>query len=398
MSQPEPDNLQEDFASIWEQLSRSYDYVAPKRGDVREGVVLSVRPGEIMVDIGAKQDAIVASRELQQMSPEELQALNVGDGLHVYVVHIDKHSGSPIVSLRLAREYEHWQRAQELMDSGEIIKATVTDYNKGGLLCFFESLQGFVPASQVIGLARRYPRESQDDTLASFVGRELALKVIEVNRRRRRLILSERAAGREWRAQQREQFLAEIKEGEIRVGTVSNLVVFGAFVDLGGIDGLIHLSQLSWGRVEHPRDVLEIGQSVDVFVLNVDRERQRIGLSLKHMQPDPWEMVGDKYEAGQLVTGTVTHLVKFGAFVELEPGVEGLIHLSELAEGDFGDSSNVVSEGEELSLLILSVDVEHHRISLSLTQVPKSPDVDEEKEPTEEDGASADESVQNIEQ
>jgi len=202
------------------------------------------------------------------------------------------------------------------------------------------------------------------------VGQELALKVIEVNRHRRRLIFSERAAFREWRAHQRDRLLAEVREGEVRSGIVSSLREFGAFVDLGGMDGLVHLSELSWSRVKHPSAVVKVGQQVEVLVLQVDREAQRIGLSLKRLQADPWTQVGSKYQAGQLVQAVVTHLAKFGAFAELELGVEGLIHISELAERNINDPAEVVTEGEELTLLILDVEPQRQRIGLSLRQVP----------------------------
>ncbi|MBN1401879.1 MAG: S1 RNA-binding domain-containing protein [Anaerolineae bacterium] len=355
---------------MWELLSNSYTYVSPRRGDIRDATILSVRPGEIIVDIGTKEDAFVGSREVERLTPEELAALHVGDTVKAYVLRHDSQTGVLLVSLRLAAEQQDWFDAQELLESGELVRVTVTHYNKGGLLGAYKSLQGFIPASQVLNLRRRSTDESPAEVFEPFVGRELVVKIIEVNRQRRRLILSERAAAREWRDQRREELLEELQPGEIRSGTVSNLVDFGAFVDLGGIDGLVHISELSWGRVDHPREVLRMGDQVQVMVLNVDRERQRIALSIKRTLPDPWSSVAERYEAGQLTRGVVTHLVTFGAFVELEPGIEGLVHISELADGDFGSPENVVGKGQELQLLILGVDPDEHRISLSLRQVP----------------------------
>jgi small subunit ribosomal protein S1 len=361
---------EESFAELWQTVQGQYDYVTPQRGDIREGVILSVRPSEVMVDIGVKQDALVAGRELDQMPPEEFAQLHVGNRVWVYILRYDPQSGVVLVSLRMAREQEDWIEAERLMESGEIEPVTVTQYNKGGLLCTFRGLQGFIPASQVMELGRAQSR-AHADALEGFIGAEMRVKVIEVNRRRRRLILSERAAAREWRAQQRERLLADIEQGQIREGIVSNLVDFGAFIDLGGLDGLIHLSELSWGRIDHPKDVVRVGQTVKVLVLNVDRERQRIGLSLKRTQADPWISVKERYQEGQMVSGTVTHLVKFGAFVELEPGIEGLVHLSEFGPGDPAALSDMVREGTQLSLLVLSVDPDQHRISLSLRQTPE---------------------------
>jgi small subunit ribosomal protein S1 len=398
MTDSRPDNApEEDFATLWEQMGKEFDYVEPKRGDIREGVVLSVHPGEVLVDIGVKQDALIASRELQQMSPEELAALHVGARVYVYVIHLDRATGAPIVSLQLAQEYEEWQHAHELVESGDVVKVKVTGFNKGGALCAFGSLQGFIPASQIVDLRRGRSPDAQADALAEVVGRELSVKVIEVNRRRRRLILSERAARREHRAQQREQLLEELEEGQIRTGVVSNLVDFGAFVDLGGMDGLVHLSELSWGRVNHPGEVLSVGDEIEVMVLNVDRERQRVGLSYKRTQPDPWADVESRYQPEQLVVGTVTHIVDFGAFVELEPGVEGLVHVSELEEGQVADASRVVSESDVLQLLVLSVDAERHRISLSLAQAPEQPD-DLEPMETQEDAVEGQDGEDEAEQ
>ena len=379
---------EEEFASLWEAWSSTHGDVSPKRGDIREGTILDVDSVEIIVDIGAKHDAIVSPQEAEGMTPEELGALQVGDAIHVYVLRFDDRIGRLLVSIRFAQGYEDWQRAQQLLDSGEVTKATISGHNRGGLLCHFGTLQGFIPVSQ---LANLYPRDrSQPDLLAQFVGTERVLKVIEVNRQRRRLVLSERAALRDWRAQQREALLQEIREGQVRRGTVSNLCDFGAFVDLGGMDGLVHLSEVSWARIEHPRDILAVGQAVEVLVLSVDRERERIGLSYKRTQPDPWTSVGEKYAPGQLVRGVVSHLVSFGAFVELEPGIEGLIHLSELAEGDFGDPAGIVSAGEEVAVLVLSVEPEQHRIGLSIRQVPGPagslegvPSISQEKGPGE---------------
>jgi len=361
---------QEDFATLWENMAAEYDYVHPVRGDIRKGQILTVSPNEVLVDIGATTDAVVSSRDLETMDPEEFAQLKPGKEINVYVVRSDDREGGLVVSINLARAYEDWIRAQELMESGEIINVTVTGHNKGGVVGSFGSIQGFIPASQITSLRPRGQGDRDGSDLAELVGKELPVKVIEVNRRRRRLILSERAAQREWRAHQRERLLSELRVGEVRTGTVSNLCDFGAFVDLGGIDGLVHISELAWEHVNHPRDVLSVGQEVQVEVLRVDQDRQRIGLSLKRTQPDPWQSIASRYKAGQIIDGVVTHLAKFGAFVELEPGVEGLVHVSELADGNVEEPGQIVSEGERLTVLILDVDSEQRRISLSLRQVP----------------------------
>jgi small subunit ribosomal protein S1 len=369
-----------DTISMSDLRTADYDYVGPRRGDIRPGLIVSMRPNEIVINLGAKQDAIVASREVQDMPPEALHALKVGDTVNVCVLRVDDREDLIIVSLKIGREYLDWQHAQELLDSGEIVTAKVIQFNKGGVVVAFGTLQGFVPTSQIADLERRTLGSPQPEALARFVGEEFYLKVIEVNRGRRRLILSERLASRERRAQQREALLAEIRVGETRTGTVSSLRDFGAFVDLGGMEGLVHLSELSWSRVKDPHEVLKVGQQVQVQVLRVDQTEQRIALSLKRTQADPWSLASEKYVPGQLAEGMVTHLAKFGAFVELEPGVEGLVHLSELGEGRIEDPAEAVTEGEHHAFLVLAVDKERHRISLSLRQAPK-PEAEEEAPP-----------------
>jgi small subunit ribosomal protein S1 len=219
-------------------------------------------------------------------------------------------------------------------------------------------------------MPRRLSHEQKMARLSEFIGETLPLKIIEVNRRRRRLIFSERAAQREWRELQKEQLMNELYEGEVRRGIVSSLCHFGAFVNLGGADGLVHVSELAWHRVRHPREVLSVGDEVDVYILRLDYERKRIGLSVKRLQPDPWTLVDEKYHLEQLVRGTITNVVDFGAFARLEPGVEGLIHVSELTNGNVGHPSDVVRKGDELTLRIISINPMRRRIGLSLRQVP----------------------------
>lgn len=382
MTEPEAPGTKttQDFAELWEAIGDEYGTASPERGDILEGTIVRRGGGEILVDVGAKQEALVSSKDLACMSQEELDELQVGSQVKVYVLRPVDRDGNLLVSINLAKAQQDWITAAEMMDEGEVVTVPIESYNKGGLVCKFRSLQGFIPMSQIANLARRTEGESPPEGLETFVGRELRVKIIEVNRRRRRLILSERAARREWRAQQREKLLEEIEVGEIRKGVVSSLRDFGAFVDLGGMDGLIHISELSWSHVDHPRDVLDIGQEIEVKVIRVDRERERIGLSLKELEPDPWVMAETRFPVGSIVTGVVTHLVDFGAFVEVEPGIEGLVHISELADGAINAPSDVVSEGDELTLLVLNVDSIKHHLGLSLRQAPALSGLEEESE------------------
>ncbi|MEA3346048.1 MAG: S1 RNA-binding domain-containing protein [Chloroflexota bacterium] len=368
---------EKEAASPMGQWVGDYEYQFPQRGDIRKGVIISIEPREIVVDIGVKRDGIVPPRDLEILGEEEMAKLSVGDQVSVYVLNPVDEEGNIIVSINLARKQQDWIRAQEMEQSGDVFEEKVIDFNKGGLLTSFGRLRGFIPASHVSTMPRGLSQGEKMARLKEYVGQMMPLKVIEVDRRRRRLILSERAALREWREQQKKQLLETLTEGKVRHGVVSSLADFGAFVDLGGADGLIHISELSWDRVSHPREVLKPGQEVDVYILRLDRERKRIGLSLKRLQPDPWSLVEEKYQVDQLVKGDITNIVDFGAFARLEPGIEGLIHVSEIAEDDIENPSDVLEPGEEVLLRIISVDPERKRIGLSLRQIP------EEMEPAE---------------
>jgi small subunit ribosomal protein S1 len=265
--------------------------------------------------------------------------------------------------------YQDWLDAEEMMKSGKLYEGEVSNYNRGGLIVKFGKIRGFVPTSQVVGLPRRLREEQRRQRLAAMIGERIGLKVIEVDRQRRRLIFSQRRALRAWQELQRGRVMDELREGETRHGKVTSITDFGAFVDLGGADGLIHVSELSWRRVEHPREVLKVGDEVDVFVLNVDRERRRIALSLKKLQPDPWTLVDDHYRAGQLVEGRVTRVVDFGAFVAVDLGIEGLLHAKEMIGTPELSPADIVQAGDTLPVKIIGIDSHRRRLDLSAKQV-----------------------------
>ena len=363
---------------MWKFLEEEYDYKRPKRGDIRYAEVLSIDKEEIIVDIGGKTEGVVPSVDLERMGEEAVSEIAVGDKVPVYVLRPESADGDVIVSLNMARTMEDWRRAEKLYESGDVFEGPVAGHNKGGLLVYFGQIRGFVPASQLSGLSRRSSHEDRMQTLSKMEGQQLLLKVIEVDRQRRRLIFSERAASREYRDKRKTELLDDLQEGDIRTGTVRNLCDFGAFVDLGGADGLIHISELSWRRVRHARDVLRAGQEVEVYVLRVDRDKKRIGLSLKRLQPDPWQVIQDKYQVGQIVKGVVTNIVDFGAFARIEDGIEGLIHVSELSDGDFAPQ-DLVREGEQLYVKILSIDSDRQRMGLSLKQAPTREEMEGEE-------------------
>lgn len=260
-----------------------------------------------------------------------------------------------------------WAAAQEAMEADRTIRLTVVGHNKGGLLVYWNGIQGFVPASQLIDFPQFHVPRERLQALATWQDRELNLKIIEVNRGNSRLIFSERATL--VAAEQREVLLLGVRPGEKRQGTITNLTDFGAFVDLGGLEGLIHISEISWSRVTHPSTVLQPGQTVQVLVLSVDKGSERVALSMKRLHPDPWEDVESRYQPGQLVSGVVGNVTTYGAFVILEQELEGLIHISELAEGRFLHPRDVVRSGETVTVRVLSVDGRHKRLALSLRAV-----------------------------
>ena len=366
-----------DAASLMEQFLNdpSHDYKSLKYGDVMDGVIMHLDRDEILVDIGSKSEGIVPSREYSSLTSEEKQALNVGDTILVFVVQPENQEGHAVVSIDRARQEKSWRSLQELYEANEVIEAEVTNYNKGGLLVNLDGVRGFVPASQVTEI-RGGDEASKQADMARLIGTSLPLKVIEINRHRNRLILSERQAVQERRDVMKERLIEELSEGEVRKGRVSSICDFGAFVDIGGADGLVHLSELSWSRVRHPSEVLHVGQEVDVYVLGINAQEKKIALSIKRTQAEPWSRVAAAYEVGQLVRGTVTQLANFGAFARIEDGIEGLIHVSELVDDRVTHPKQVVTEGQDLLLRIIRIDPQRRRMGLSLRRALDTPDAE----------------------
>jgi small subunit ribosomal protein S1 len=360
-------------------LEEDYAYRAFQRGDILEGIIVSASPTEILIDIGSKTEGLVSNRELERMGPKAIKGLKVGNKVSAYVLNPEDKNGNTILSLGRAQLEKDWQAAQEIFEAGECFETTVSGYNKGGLIVRLGKVRGFVPASQMVTPYQKFQEGLQNDEeyRAKLVGQQLQLKIIELDRERNRLILSERAATREWRKQQKEKLLDELQEGDVRRGRVSSLCNFGAFIDLGGADGLVHLSELSWRRVSHPKEVLRVNDEVDVYVLNVDREKCRIGLSIKRLQPEPWSLVPEKYSVGQLVQGTITKLANFGAFARLDNDeIEGLIHISEISDDPIAHPKEALKEGDSVALRIIRVDAERRRMGLSLKRVEEGEYVD----------------------
>ena len=353
--------------SLMQQLldDPSHAYRALKYGDVLDGVIMQRERDEFLIDIGSKSEGIIPSREYSTLTPDEVSQLKVGDQVLVFVVQPENQDGHTVLSIDKARQEKSWRVLQEKYDKNEIIQAQVTNYNKGGLLVNLDGVRGFVPASQVTEIRGGDDASKQAD-MARLVGNTLSLKVIEINRHRNRLILSERMAVQERRDAMKERLIGDLKEGEVRRGRVSSIADFGAFVDIGGADGLVHLSEISWSRVKHPSEALRVGDEVDVYVLSVNPQEKKIALSIKRTQPEPWSRVAQKYEIGQLVTATITQLANFGAFARIEDGIEGLIHVSELSDERVNHPREVVQEGQEVQVRIIRIDPQRRRMGLSL--------------------------------
>jgi len=366
------DEQAEDLAATMEDLLEDdgLDLDMPKQGDIRKGTVARVSENEILVSIGTKSEGVIPAREIDQIDPEFREDLEVGNEITVYVVNPEDQTGNVVLSFVRALEEKDWLLAESMLASGESYDGKIVGFNKGGLIIPIGQLRGFVPASQV-SLLRRIDSSGStpEQRWGEMVDQPITVTVIEVDRERRRLILSERAALQETRESLKDRLLDELSEGDVRSGRVTSLADFGAFVNIDGADGLVHLSEISWDRIEHPREVLSVGQEVEVKVIGVDRERKRIGLSIRQLQEDPWIKNVEALKEGQLIEGTITHLTKFGAFARLGEDLEGLIHISEISEQRVTHPKEVLHEGDVVTLRVIKIEPERHRIGLSLRKV-----------------------------
>lgn len=341
----------------------------PRAGEIRKGVIASISPSQILVSIGTKSEGVISGRELELMTEEERSALQVGQEIPVYVLRSEDVNGNVILSYRRARDYMAWQRVAEAKQNDEVIHTHITGYNKGGLEVDIFGLRGFLPASQ-LGILRRAQSsgETSENRWKQWIGEPIDVRILEFDRERHRLVVSERAAEPS-RQEMKMRAVAALEEGKVYTGRVTSLADFGAFVNVNGADGLVHLSEISWEHVSHPREVLKVGQDVQVKVIGIDRENLRISLSIRQTMEDPWKQKVAHYSRGQLVEGVITRLTKFGAFARLDSGVEGLIHISEISDQRIQHPKEVLHEGEVKTLRIIRIDHEQRRIGLSLRQV-----------------------------
>jgi small subunit ribosomal protein S1 len=350
---------QEEFMNALEATIKEFD-----DGSIVEGVIVKVDADEVLLDIGFKSEGVIPSRELSikhDVNPHEVVA--VGDIVEALVLQKEDKEGRLILSKKRAQYERAWGKIEEIFTNDSTVTGTVIEVVKGGLILDI-GLRGFLPASLV------EMRRVRD--LHPFVGQELECKVIELDKNRNNVVLSRRKFLEETQSEFRKEFLETLQKGEVRKGTVSSIVNFGAFVDLGGVDGLVHVSELSWKHIEHPGEIVEVGQEVEVEVLDVDLERERVSLSLKATQEDPWRQFARQHYVGEFIEGNVTKLVPFGAFVKVEDGIEGLIHISELAEAHVEVPEQVVKVNDTITVKIIDIDDARRRISLSLKQAVKA--------------------------
>jgi small subunit ribosomal protein S1 len=381
-------------------LDDQFNVGVPKPGEIRSGMVVAQRNNEILVDIGAKSEGIIPGRELEALDSETRERLAVGNEVLVYIVDPEDKNDNIILSYTKAVEEQDWRTAQELLENQNVYQGKVISYNRGGVLVKLGHVRGFVPASQLSSSRHLNAQaESSEEQLRKIVGEKIHTKVIEVDRSRNRLILSERAAAKEIREAQRTELLDDLQEGQIREGRVVNLADFGAFIDIGGIEGLVHLSELSWKRINHPSEKLKLGESIKVYVLNVDFERKRVALSLKRLEADPWTIIDQSYQVGQLVEASITKLTKYGAFARIndEYELEGLIHISELSEDHVKHPKDVIQKAQVVTARIIRIDPEQRQLGLSIKQVASDRFMDADLGITDlETGGESDETEENV--
>ncbi len=349
------------------------------RGDIVKGVVVSVNEKAILIDIGGKCDATVHPKEVERMRPKDLEALQPGQDINVYVIDNGDENDTILVSLARAAQQNDWDRARKLMKNNETVKLPVVDVNKGGVIVRLGQLRGFVPGSQLLpNWQPRHNASEPDRRWDRLLGETLSLRIIEVTSERNRLILSERSAiGNKM---MKRRILEKLEVGSTHTGIVSNIVPFGAFVNVNGVDGLLHISELSWKRVNNPKEIVHVGQKLKVYILDIDLDQERLGLSLKRLTPDPWDSINNHYQEDQKVDVKIVNLTTFGAFAALidNPEVEGLIHISELSDDQVGHPSEVVQVGEEYTVQIISLQADERRVAFSIKQAQPVPQEKEE--------------------
>jgi len=373
----EPKPVAEELKAQKETAGYEATFKEYKVGDVVKGRVVKIDPIGVLVDISYKAEGLIPPEELSDKSYSNISdVVNVGDEISVAIERLENKEGYVVLSKRKADYEGKWKAAFEAYKGRKVLEAKVTSAVKGGLVVDCGGIRGFIPASQVAKKA--------EDKLEEFIGKTLPIKIIELDRRQGKVVLSHKLAAGEKERFESEKLFDELEVGQVRHGVVSSLKSFGAFVDIGGIEGLIHITELSWKRVNHPSEVLKVGDETDVFVLGVDKVNRKISLGLKELQTDPWVEALELYKVGQVVKGKVARLVKFGAFIELERGLEGLCHISELSANPVARPEDVVKAGDEVQVKILRVLPEEQKIGLSIREVARDQERAKAKEVEQE--------------
>jgi len=359
-------NADSTIESMESLLKQAEQTKAVRPGDIVRGVIMRVDHEGILVSIGNKSEGVVSIRDMRSMSEEEVSSLKTGEEILTRILETESADGSTLLSVDMAKEEMGWLAIEQISSSSESVNGTITGFNRGGALVDVNGLKGFVPISHLAWTQHGY-LENQE-SMDHRIGENVRLKILEIDRLKKRAVFSEKAAVQEEKDSLKEQILQGLQEGDIRRGRVSGIRDFGAFVDLGGADGLIHISELSWEPVQSTELVLNIGDEVDVYILKVDQNSKRISLSLKRTGPEPWDTVLDRYQVNQLISGTITNITDFGAFARIEGSVEGLIHISELSYNVISHPKELIKEGDVLTLKILKIEPERKRLALSLKQ------------------------------
>jgi len=357
------------------ELLDAYTYEEPERGQILDAVVLEADERELLLDVGLKRDAIVTHKDLDYLDDDVIKTLIPGKQTQAYVLKPYNTDGNLIVSINKALELEDWQRAAELMEKDEVVEVTSTGTNRGGALVEFGRLQGFVPNSHMY--------TSKD----SIVGQTIRTKIIEIERRRNRLVFSEREA----KFAEKQAIMEQMNVGDVVTGKVVHITDFGAFVDIGGADGLVHISNIVHEHIKHPTDILDMGQEIEVLIESIDIERERISLNRKALLPDPWEIFNARNNVGDLLSGTVTNVVDYGIFVAAPGGMEGLVHTSKMQTLNLSHPSDMFKPGDDVLVRILDIDANRKRVQLDVDSVSYTEQMEWMQEKRAEDGEEVDE-------
>ena len=371
-------NTQDDSSQDMQRILDEMEFETLRRGEIVEGTIMRADTEGIFLDIGHKEEGFIPPNEMRTINPEELIAFEEGDPLIAFILRAESQDG-PILSVDRARGEEGWRELQKYLESDSPVEGVIAGFNRGGCILEVANVQGFVPMSQLITISREQfePPEGDENSDApnELIGGTLTVKVLEVNRSRNRAIFSERLALKEQREEQKAILIQQLNEGDVRKGRVTGVSTFGAFVDLGGADGLIHISELSWGMVTSPDEIVTVGEEIDVYILRIDRDTMKIALSLRRLHPEPWETIHERYNVGDVVDATVIKLADFGAFARIEDSIEGLIHITEMSQETVTHPGDIIAEGDSVEVTILRIESDRRRLGLSM----KGPESEDEE-------------------